>query len=119
MAADCRLDNRDELASLLEIDPSDTLPDTHFLLRAYRKWDERCVDHLLGDFSFVIWNSRKKELFCARDHLGVRPFFYYKNSEMFAFGSAIQAILSLPRVPVELNEARLADFLVWAGGITQ
>ena len=111
LAADVRLDNRDELAAKLEITHPETVPDSVFLLAAYQKWEEDCVDHLLGGFSFAIWDDRKQQLFCVRDHLGEYPFFYYQGAEVFAFGNAMQGLLALQEVPKDLNEAKLADFM--------
>ncbi|HEV8187296.1 MAG TPA: asparagine synthetase B, partial [Pyrinomonadaceae bacterium] len=63
--ANARIDARDE-----------PLPDAELILNAYEKWGDDCVKHLLGDFAFAIWDERRQRLFCARDHFGVKPFFY-------------------------------------------
>ena len=61
---------------------------------------------------FAIWDEREQRLFCARDHFGVRPFYYYHQpGEIFAFGSEIKALLTLEEVPRRLNEVRIADYL--------
>ena len=111
LTADVRLDNRDELATRLEIAQPETVPDSAFLLTAYQRWEEDCVDHLIGDFLFAIWDDRKQQFFGVRDHLGARPFFYHQGLETFVFGSAIQGLLALPDVPKKLNEAKLVDFM--------
>lgn len=114
ITADARIDNRDELFSALRIRPAtdEVIPDSTLILRAYEKWGEGCVDHLLGDFVFAIWDGREDKLFCARDHFGVRPFYYYhKPGELFAFGSEIKALLTLEEVPRHLNEVRIADYI--------
>lgn len=73
---DGRIDNRDELKSVLAADRTNgrVETDAELVLAAYRKWGEECPQHLLGDFAFAIWDEPRKRLFCARDHLGVRPF---------------------------------------------
>ena len=65
-----------------------------------------------GDFAFAIWDARKQQLFCARDYVGVKPFYYYRSGSLFAFGSEIRAVLAPDTVPRRLNESRLADFLI-------
>src|SRR5262249_44415654 len=50
--------------------------DVELLLRAYLAWGEGCVEHLLGDFAFAVWDGPRNRLFCARDHMGVKPFYY-------------------------------------------
>jgi asparagine synthase (glutamine-hydrolysing) len=57
-------------------DLSPDATDVELILRAYQTWGENCVEHLLGDFAFAIWDGSKQRLFCARDHLGVKPLFY-------------------------------------------
>ena len=113
IVADARIDNRPDLISSLNIDRASTefLPDSHLILAAYRKWDEDCVLHLLGDFAFAIWDPANRTLFCARDHLGIRPF-YYHAGESFAFASSALAVRQAPGVPQAFNQGRIADYLV-------
>jgi asparagine synthase (glutamine-hydrolysing) len=111
ITSDARVDNREEL--LPELGLSSEVPDSLVILRAYRRWGKGCVDHLLGDFAFVIWDKASDELFCARDHMGVKPFYYYyEPGKIFAFGTEIKALLAMPGVPREINEVRIADYLV-------
>ena len=114
LTLDGRIDNRSELRCWLE---SKGLPlrddsDAELVLRAYECWGEECPNRLLGDFAFAIWDARKQQLFCARDYVGVKPFYYYRSGSLFAFGSEIRAVLALDTVPRRLNESRLADFLI-------
>jgi asparagine synthase (glutamine-hydrolysing) len=114
LTLDGRIDNRTELRSLLD---SKGLPlrddtDAELVLRAYECWGEECPIRLLGDFAFAIWDARHQRLFCARDYVGVKPFYYHRSASLFAFGSEIRALLALDAVPRRLNESRLADFLV-------
>ena len=67
---------------------------------------------MLGDFAFAVWDGANATLFCARDHFGVKPFYYSASSDRFAFASEIKALLALPGMDRELNEAPIADFLV-------
>jgi len=115
ITADARIDNRNELIEALNLcdRPYDQITDSHLILTAYEKWHESCPEKLTGDFAFVIWDGQKQQLFCARDHIGVKPFYYYyKPGRFFACASEIKALLCLPEVPCQLNEVRIADHLV-------
>lgn len=114
LTSDARLDNRDELIRALGMNgcSSARIADSELILRAYERWGERCPEHLLGDFAFALWDGRRQMLLCARDHLGVRPFYYYRSERLFVFASEIKGLLSQPEVPRRLNEVRVADFLL-------
>jgi asparagine synthase (glutamine-hydrolysing) len=113
LTADVRLDNRGELIAALK--PGDSTAhewsDGQLILAAYEKWSENCLDRLIGDFAFAIWDVRRQELFCARDHFGVKPFYYCAFDKLFAFASEVKALLDLPEVPHRLNESRIAEHL--------
>ncbi len=70
-----------------------TKSDTEVILAGYKKWGKKVVDKLNGIFSFAIWDKKKQELFCARDHMGVKPFYYFWDGEKFIFASEIKSIL--------------------------
>lgn len=89
-----------------------TRADAELVLRAYEVWGRDCPNHLLGDFAFAIWDERRKELFCARDHFGVKPFYYFKGAKFLVFASDEEAFFGLPEVPREPNEDRIACVLV-------
>lgn len=113
ITCDARLDNRDELIGRIGKDnfASKEITDSTIVLWAYRKWDADCVNYLLGDFSFGIWDSRKQILFCARDHIGVKPFNYRFEQGQFFFSSESQTIAYHCGQQVTINEPRLADSL--------
>ena len=114
ITADARIDNREELTEALGLsaETAKQLSDSQFILQAYIKWGEDCPNHLLGDFAFVIWDGRKQKLFCARDHFGVKPFYYYHApGKFFAFATEIKALLTLADVPRQLNELRVGQYL--------
>jgi len=114
ISADVRLDNRNKLLESFELNERhDSIGDAELILMAYLKWGEICVDRLLGDFAFAIWDPRHQMLFCARDHFGMRPLCYHHMpGRHFLFASDARAILVLPQVPYRINEGRVADFLV-------
>jgi asparagine synthase (glutamine-hydrolysing) len=113
LTCDARIDNRQELITALNLETSHTvMTDSELILAAYREWGEDCPEKLLGDFVFVIWDAKRRSLFCARDHIGVKPFYYHHQpGRIFAFASEVKALLALPSVPCRLNETRVADFM--------
>jgi len=114
LAMDARIDNREELAKELELPnkPLQEIGDSEFILASYRKWGKECADKLLGDFAFVIWDEAKQELFCARDFIGVRPFYYYVDDEKFIFGSDLKALSQHPDIPLDIRDESVANYIV-------
>ena len=111
ITADARIDNRKELSKKLGIENKESVPDSYFILKSYQKWGEKCPEELLGDFAFAIWNKNNKTLFCARDHMGVKPFYYFISDNAFFFATEMKALFSIPEVPYRLNELTLASYL--------
>jgi asparagine synthase (glutamine-hydrolysing) len=117
LTADARIDNRQDLLGAMPgpDPPAGDAPDSELILAAYRAWGVRCVEHLVGDFAFALWDDVRGHLFCARDHFGVKPFYYHHQpARLFAFATEIKGILALPEVPRRLNETRVADYLQWS-----
>lgn len=115
ITADARLDNREDLLDDLDEPHAliNSIPDSQLILAAYKKWGEDCAGKLIGDFAFAIWDPHKPQLFCARDHMGVKPFYYFHSKNAFIFGSEIKAILQSEEVASDLNEQRILDYLVF------
>jgi asparagine synthase (glutamine-hydrolysing) len=116
IVADARLDSRDELIAELQrsrrkVPPS--TPDGELLMHAYATWGSPCVDRLRGDFSFAIWDAGHKHLFCARDHFGIKPFYYAQLGELFLFSNTLNCVRLHPGVTGELNDAAIGDFLLF------
>lgn len=80
-----------------------TRSDTEVILRLYEEKGEACVDSLVGDFAFAIWDRVRDCLFLARDRMGVRPLYWTKTKERFCFASEVKALATLPDVAVELD----------------
>lgn len=112
ITADARIDNRKELSKTLNIEDNQNISDSYFILKSYEKWGEQCPKHLLGDFVFVIWDNIRKEIFCARDHFGVKPFYYYLSNETFLFASEINTLKYHDEVGTDFNNLRIATYLV-------
>lgn len=85
--------------------------DTEVIIHAYEQWGQECVKKLRGMFAFAIWDSGKKQFFLARDRVGIKPLYYYFNSEKFMFASEIKAILLNPEVKREVDYKSLYYFM--------
>jgi asparagine synthase (glutamine-hydrolysing) len=86
--------------------------DTETILHLYEEYGEECVNRLRGMFAFAIWDSRKRELFIARDRLGVKPLYYAQTSDgSLYFASEIKALLETGAIKAELNYQALPDYL--------
>jgi len=116
ITADARIDCRAELKIKLESAGRQichSLPDSLLILHAYAVWGRECVNHLRGDFAFAIWDAHARTIFCARDHFGVKPFYYVALGNLFLFSNTLNCIRLHPSVSDELNEAAIADFLLF------
>ncbi|MCQ1539373.1 asparagine synthase (glutamine-hydrolyzing) [Methanocalculus taiwanensis] len=88
--------------------------DTEVIIHAYEEWGSDCLSRFNGMWAFALWDSRREELFCARDRLGIKPFYYSIIKGSFLFASEIKALREHPGVGRCVNESRLSDFLTWA-----
>ena len=117
ITADARIDCREELEKKLAQQGQGAAgraaTDSSLIMRAYAAWGAECVQHLRGDFAFAIWDARKKLLFCARDHFGVKPFYYSELGELFLFSNTLDCLRQHPGVSDELNDAAIGDFLLF------
>lgn len=111
ITADARIDNRDELLNSFRLSPDSQIGDGQLILRAFLAWGVDCVQRMVGDFSFAIWDPGKRTLFCARDHLGSRPFYYSFLNNRFVFASSAPGVSGGLKGPVRLNEERVLDYL--------
>jgi len=103
--ANARIDGREH----------NSLTDAELILEAYKEWGEDCVKHLIGDFAFAIWDNRQQRFFCARDHFGVKPFFYAHTADGFVFSRTLNELRS--EVSDTLNEIAIGDYLLF--GVNQ
>ncbi|MBN1414622.1 MAG: asparagine synthase (glutamine-hydrolyzing) [Bacteroidales bacterium] len=91
-----------------------TESDTEVLLHAYQEYGEKCLNMLNGQFAFAIWNHNKKELFLARDRVGIRPLFYTWHNKTFLFGSEIKTLFEFPGIQAEFDHSALSQiFKYW------
>lgn len=103
--------NRSELKESLDTGLRGNSPDTdvELLLTAYQYWGQDCIDHIIGDFSFIIWDSTRESLYCARDRTGIRSLYYTKTSSGFLISSELAPLLAHPSVDTTANEGLLAE----------
>lgn len=116
IVADARLDCRAVLIAELQRAKRavhSKAPDCELILQAYATWGTPCVDHLRGDFSFAVWDAGHKQLFCVRDHFGLKPFYYAQVGDLFLFSNTLNCIRMHPRVSGDLNDAAIGDFLLF------
>ena len=116
ITADARVDGRADLIDKLALHGRTCLEaasDAELILHAYHVWGEDCVQHLLGDFAFAIWDGRHRRLFCARDHFGVKPFYYAHIASSLVFSNTLNCIRLHPAVSDKLNDLAIADFLLF------
>lgn len=117
LKANARIDDRAYLIEELDLKSAEPITDEQLILHAYETWGEDCVDHLIGDFAFAIWDERKQQFFCARDHFGVKPFFYTHIDGNFNFSSSLNELRRQPQVSNTLNEIAIGDYLLF--GVNQ
>lgn len=103
--------NYKDLKKELKEYPFQTESDTEVLIYGYRKWGYDLPNHLRGMFSFAFYDMEEKTLFCARDHFGIKPFYYYYNDGTFMFASEIKAFLDHPKFEKKFNESLIAPYL--------
>jgi len=112
ITADARIDNREDLIIELKLaEPDSEITDSQLILAAYQTWGKACVAKFVGDFAIAIWDAERQRLFCARDRLGVKPFYYYHSDSITVLASEIKALFCHPEVPHQVNELRVEEFL--------
>lgn len=112
-----RLDNRDALCAALGLEDRDTLTDPQIILAAHGRWGTDCAKQLEGDFSFVIYDAASQTVFCARDSMGARPFYYVLTDEVFIAATSLPAVRAVIAPVSTISEKWLALFVAnmnWA-----
>ena len=116
VVADARVDARSDLIAELKArgrEVAAEVSDVELILHAYGVWQEDCVQHLLGDFAFGIWDAPRSRLFLARDHMGVKPLYYSHIGSCVIFSNTLDCIRQHPLVSDRLNDQAVADFLLF------
>ncbi len=105
--------NYREVRAKLPEYPFRTLSDSEVLLAAYCQWGAACLEHLNGMFAFAVWDKEKRELFVARDRLGVKPLYYFHQGGTFAFCSEMRALLASGLIRSRLNPQAVSNYLMY------
>lgn len=87
--------------------------DAEVIIHAYEEFGQDCVKRFNGMWAFVLFDKRKKEFFCSRDRLGVKPFYYHRNRKRFVCSSEIKSLLTLSDIRPEENQGRVYDFILY------
>jgi asparagine synthase (glutamine-hydrolysing) len=87
--------------------------DTEVILHAYEEWGEACLSRFNGMWAFALWDGNRECLFCARDRLGIKPFYYTTTGGSFLFASEIKALLAHPDAGRKPDDRALGTFLAW------
>lgn len=105
MVLDGRLFNRSELLKKMAIEFAEraAMPDSLLVMKAYEKWGDNCVNHLRGEYAFLIYNTQSQEIYASQDHFGNRSFFYYFDGQRFCFASELRALLNLPFISDQVD----------------
>jgi asparagine synthase (glutamine-hydrolysing) len=90
-----------------------TNSDTEVILHLYEEFGADCLQHFSGMFAFAIWDSRKKELFVARDKTGIKPLYYTQTKNLLVFGSEMKVLMQHPEVNREININSLNQYLTY------
>jgi len=110
LVMDGRIDNRVELRRALGSGESGE-SDAELALAAFRRFGADCLARIDGDFALAIWDTARRELFCARDRMGNKPFYYRSSGSGFAFASELPALLVADAGPRQVNEDVLVEYL--------
>lgn len=113
LASNARLDNRDELLEKFNLseESANKITDSLLILKSYERWGEQCTEYLVGDFAFAIWDTVQKRLFCARDRIGIRPFYYLHSDKIFIFSSEISLFHKLGYIKKSVNKQAMEDYI--------
>lgn len=87
--------------------------DTEVVLNAFREWGKSCVNHFVGMWAFVVYDQQENRLTLSRDRFGIKPLYYFKGNEYFAFASEIKALLKLKEVTPSISEKNLGSYLAY------
>jgi len=117
ITSSARIDDRDNLLQKLNLKSENIITDAQLILEAYLRWEEDCLQHIIGDFSFAIYDNRNESLFCGRDHFGIEQFYYTIISNQLIFSNCLGCLLLSPKTPREVDNITIGDFILF--GVSQ
>ena len=95
-----------------------TTADTEVVLHSFIEWKEKCLARFNGIFAFAVWDNEEKQLFLARDRMGVKPLFYMLDGGRFLFASEIKTLLAFPGVKPQIDSEGIAELMLCGPGRT-
>lgn len=109
-----KLCNRNDLGTKLDIKKNhlQRTDDAELILLSWIKWKELCIQHLVGEFSFVIYDLLEEKAFCCRDHIGSRPLYFVDSSDYFACSSNIPSLITLDQTSSKVSKRWLTEYFV-------
>lgn len=116
ISADARIDAREDLINKIKQHQSSLhseITDDKLILHAYQIWGDDCLLHIIGDFAFILWDSKKQKLLCATDQFGVTPLYYAITPQGLCVSNNLNAIRLNPEVTNDLDEVAIADYLLF------
>ena len=124
LLGDVRLDGRDDLRRKLEQHGDEfhgEVTDEELVLRSWRRWREGSLPDLIGDYSFALWDAQARQLWCARDLMGARPFFYAQVGNRLYFSNTLNTIRCAPDISTALDDHFIGDFLLqgWCSDLSR
>src|SRR5712691_1433437 len=108
---DGRLDNREDLTTVLHLQVGDSPTDVDIVKASLERWGVDCLGKIIGDWALVIWNPREKELLLARDYMGIRSLFYRPTSRQVIWSTDLASLVGTGG-PLTLSEEYLAGYLI-------
>ena len=112
VAWDGRLDNREALQRQLGLPVEARQPDINLIVKAYRRWPERFLSSLVGDFALALWDGRRRRLYLARDALAGRPIFFTTKEERILWASTIRALFASGEVAPDIDDDWVAAYII-------
>src|SRR5580704_11331832 len=115
IVADARIDDQSTLIEALRSRGAivaNGACDAELIVRAYHVWGIDCVEQLMGDFAFAIWDGPHRRLMLARDQFGVTPMYYARLRDRIIFGNTLEVVRKYPGIRNDLNEDAVGDYLL-------
>lgn len=116
ICADARIDNRDDLIDMIGLKYRKNYLDSELIVESYKKWGKSFAKKIIGAFAIIIYDKKSKELLCIRDQVGLKPLYYYKDSNLLIISSSIRAIKEQFTNTFSVDIARIREYLFFSAG---
>lgn len=105
--------NFNQLRRKLKHYPFTSQSDTEVILAAYKAWGINCINHFNGMFAFALWDATKRKLWIARDRIGIKPLYFFKDDNFFLFASEIRSLLQSQKTAPKVDKASLYEYIAF------